>query len=176
MVWLTGISGAGKSTIACLVEDALHQRGFHTFVLDGDNLRHGLSGDLDFSDASRHENVRRASQVARLMVDAGLIVIASFISPFRADRDAARALFAAGEFIEVFVDAPLEIAEKRDPKGLYKRVRAGALAHFTGIDSLYQPPVNPEIYIDTATISSWGALERILVVVGPLLDSKVALT
>jgi bifunctional enzyme CysN/CysC len=149
VLWLTGLSGAGKSTIANLVEAELHRRGHHTYMLDGDNVRHGLNSDLGFTDADRVENIRRVGEVARLMVDAGLIVIVSFISPFRAERAMARSLLEPGEFVEVHVDAPLEVAEARDPKGLYRKARSGRLSNFTGIDSPYEPPEDPEIRIDT---------------------------
>jgi bifunctional enzyme CysN/CysC len=153
VVWLTGLSGAGKSTIADLVEKALHADGRHTFLLDGDNVRHGLNKDLGFTDADRVENIRRIAEVAALMVDAGLIVLVSFISPFRAERALARELVAENEFCEVFVDTPLAVAEQRDPKGLYARARRGELANFTGIDSPYEPPENPEIRLDTTALS-----------------------
>jgi len=149
VLWFTGLSGAGKSTIANLVEKQLHALGRHTYLLDGDNVRHGLNRDLGFTDADRVENIRRVAEVARLMVDAGLIVMVSFISPFRAERRMARGLFDAGEFYEVHVDTPLAVAEQRDPKGLYRKARRGELKNFTGIDSPYEPPENPEIYIDT---------------------------
>jgi len=150
VLWFTGLSGAGKSTIANRVERQLHALGYHTFLLDGDNLRHGLSRDLGFTDEDRVENIRRAAEVARLMVDAGLIVLASFISPFRAERRMARERFAEGEFIEIFVDVPLEVAEARDPKGLYRRARAGLLPHFTGIGSPYEPPEAPDLRLDAS--------------------------
>lgn len=149
VLWLTGLSGAGKSTIADLVERRLHAAGLHTFLLDGDTVRGGLCRDLGFDSASRAENVRRVAEVARLMVDAGLIVIVSLISPFRAEREQARALFEAGDFLEVFVDAPLAVAEGRDPKGLYRKARLGLLRDFTGIDSPYEPPLDPEVRLDT---------------------------
>jgi bifunctional enzyme CysN/CysC len=149
VLWFTGLSGAGKSTIANLVEKQLHALGRHTYLLDGDNVRHGLNRDLGFTDADRVENIRRVGEVARLMADAGLIVLVSFISPFRSERRMARALFTEGEFYEVHVDTPLVEAEKRDVKGLYKKARRGELKNFTGIDSPYEPPENPEIYVDT---------------------------
>ncbi|MGE3327267.1 MAG: sulfate adenylyltransferase subunit CysN [Acidimicrobiia bacterium] len=149
VLWFTGLSGAGKSTIANLVERRLHSMGVHTYLLDGDNVRHGLNGDLGFTDADRVENIRRVAEVSRLMVDAGLVVLVSFISPFRAERALARSLVEAHEFIEVHIDTPLEVAEGRDPKGLYRKARRGELAHFTGIDSPYEPPENAEIRIDT---------------------------
>jgi len=168
VVWFTGISGVGKSTLACLLDGELHARGFHTFLLDGDNLRLGLNNDLNFSDASRHESIRRAAEVARLMVDAGLIVIASFISPFRADRDAARALFASGQFFEVHVDAPLSVVESRDPKGLYKMARDGLLQNFTGVDSPYEPPTAPELHLKTSELTAQEGLRQILLTIGSL--------
>ncbi len=148
VVWFTGLSGAGKSTIANLVEKKLHAQGFHTYLLDGDNIRHGLNKDLGFTDADRVENIRRVTEVARLMVDAGTLVLASFISPFRAERRLARELLDDGEFIEVHVDTPLPVAEARDRKGLYAKARRGEITNFTGIDSPYEPPENPELRID----------------------------
>jgi bifunctional enzyme CysN/CysC len=162
VLWFTGLSGAGKSTIANLVEKRLHALGRRTYTLDGDNVRHGLNRDLGFTDADRVENIRRVAEVAKLMVDAGLVVITSFISPFRAERALARELMAAGEFIEVFVDTPLAEAEKRDVKGLYKKARAGELKNFTGIDSPYEPPEAPEIRIDTTRLTPVEAAELIV--------------
>ena len=162
ILWLTGLSGAGKSTIANLVEKQLVGLGRHTYLLDGDNVRHGLNRDLGFAEADRIENIRRVAEVARLMIDAGLIVLVSFISPYRAERSLARSLVAAGEFVEIFIDTALEEAEKRDPKGLYRKARAGELRHFTGIDSPYEPPESPEIHIDTARTSAEQAAERII--------------
>nr|WP_305806153.1 sulfate adenylyltransferase subunit CysN [Stenotrophomonas sp. YIM B06876] len=147
VLWFTGLSGAGKSTIANQVEKRLHARGCHTFLLDGDNVRHGLNRDLGFTDEDRVENIRRVAEVARLMADAGLIVLVSFISPFRAERQMARERFAEGEFIEVFVDVPLAVAEARDVKGLYRKARAGQIPNFTGIDSPYEPPQAPELHL-----------------------------
>ena len=164
-LWLTGLSGAGKSTIANLLEARLHAEGRHTFLLDGDNVRHGLNRDLGFTEAARVENIRRVAEVAKLMVDAGLIVIVSFISPFRAERDLARSLFGKSEFHEVFVDAPLAECERRDPKGLYAKARRGALANFTGIDSAYEAPTSPDIRIDTvreSAVEAVGHLFRVL--------------
>ncbi len=149
-IWLTGLSGAGKSAIADAVEAQLNLRGVHTYLLDGDNVRHGLNRDLGFTAADRVENIRRVAEVARLMVDAGLVVLVSFISPFRAEREMARELFAPGEFLEVFVDTPLAVAESRDPKGLYAKARAGQLPNFTGIDSPYEPPEHPELHLDAS--------------------------
>ena len=162
LVWLTGLSGSGKSTIADEVEQRLHAAGVRTYLLDGDNVRHGLNRDLGFTDADRVENIRRVAEVGRLMVDAGLVVLTSFISPFRAERALARELFAEGEFIEVHVDTPLAVAEQRDPKGLYRKARAGQLTNFTGIDSPYEPPVEPELRIDTTTLSPAEAADLII--------------
>jgi bifunctional enzyme CysN/CysC len=162
VIWFTGLSGAGKSTIANLVEKRLHALGRHTYLLDGDNVRHGLNKDLGFTDADRVENIRRISEVARLMVDAGLIVLVSFISPFRAERRMARELLQAGEFFEVFVDTPLAVAETRDPKGLYKKARRGDLKNFTGVDSPYEEPENPELRIKTTELAPEQAAEAIL--------------
>ena len=162
VLWFTGLSGSGKSTIANLVEKKLHAMGKHTFLLDGDNVRHGLNKDLGFTEADRIENIRRVGEVARLMTDAGLIVITAFISPFRAERDMVRAMIAPGEFVEVFIDTPLDEAERRDVKGLYKKARAGALKNFTGIDSPYEAPENPEIRVDTTREAAEDAAERIV--------------
>lgn len=162
VVWFTGLSGSGKSTIANLVEKKLYGLGRHTYMLDGDNVRHGLNKDLGFADADRVENIRRVAEVAKLMLDAGLIVLVSFISPFRAERQMARELMQAGEFVEVFIDTPLEVAESRDPKGLYKKARAGELKNFTGIDSPYEPPERPELRIDTTTLSAEQAADAVV--------------
>ena len=162
VLWFTGLSGAGKSTIANLVERKLHALGRHTYLLDGDNVRHGLNRDLGFTEADRVENIRRVSEVARLMLDAGLITLVSFISPFRAERDMARSLAGDGNFLEIFIDAPLALAEQRDPKGLYLKARRGELKNFTGIDSPYEPPVAPDIHIDTRFESAEAAAERIV--------------
>jgi len=162
VLWLTGLSGAGKSTIANRIEKKLTARGRHTYLLDGDNVRQGLNKDLGFTAQDRVENIRRVAEVSRLMVDAGLIVLVSFISPFRSERRMARALFAGGEFFEVFVDTPLAEAERRDVKGLYKKARRGELKNFTGIDSPYEPPESPEIRIDTTVLAPEEAAERII--------------
>jgi bifunctional enzyme CysN/CysC len=162
VLWFTGLSGAGKSTIANLVEKRLHAEGRHTYLLDGDNVRHGLNKDLGFTEEDRVENIRRVGEVARLMADAGLIVLVSFISPFRAERRMARELLAPGEFVEVFVDTPLAEAEKRDVKGLYAKARRGELKNFTGIDSPYEAPETPEIRIDTTALAPDQAAERIV--------------
>jgi bifunctional enzyme CysN/CysC len=162
IVWLTGLSGAGKSTIANRVAQRLYALGKHSFLLDGDNVRHGLNKDLGFTDADRVENIRRVGEVAKLMTDAGLIVITAFISPFRAERDMVRRMVGAGEFIEVHVDTPLSVAEGRDVKGLYRKARAGQLKNFTGIDSPYEPPAAPELRIDTTAMSAEEAAEAIV--------------
>jgi bifunctional enzyme CysN/CysC len=162
LLWFTGLSGSGKSTIANLVERKLHVLGKHSFLLDGDNIRHGLNRDLGFTDADRVENIRRVGEVARLMTDAGLIVLSAFISPFRSERRLVRQMLPPGEFIEIYVDAPLELAESRDAKGLYKKARAGQLKNFTGIDSPYEIPENPEIHIDTTSCTAEAAAEKIV--------------
>ncbi len=162
VVWLTGLSGSGKSTVANIVERKLAAMGQHTYLLDGDNVRHGLNKDLGFTDADRVENIRRIGEVAKLMVDSGLIVMTAFISPFRSERGLARSLVNEGEFIEVHVDTPLEIAEQRDPKGLYKKARRGELKNFTGIDSPYEAPEKPEIKIDTGKNSAEEAADIVI--------------
>jgi bifunctional enzyme CysN/CysC len=162
VLWFTGLSGSGKSTIANLVEKKLQAMGRHTYILDGDNVRHGLNRDLGFTDADRVENIRRVAEVARLMADAGLIVLVSFISPFRSERRLARDMMAPGEFLEVYVDTPLAEAERRDVKGLYKKARAGELKNFTGIDSPYEPPEAPEIRVDTTSMSAAEAAELVV--------------
>ena len=162
VVWMTGLSGAGKSTIANIVESKLHTMGVRTYLLDGDNVRHGLNRDLGFTDVDRVENIRRIAEVSGLMVDAGLIVIVSFISPFRAERRLARDRVEDGEFIEVHVDASVEVAESRDPKGLYAKARRGELSNFTGIDSPYEPPEHPEVYVDTATMAPEDAADAVI--------------
>jgi bifunctional enzyme CysN/CysC len=164
VLWFTGLSGAGKSTIANLVEKKLFGMGRHTYLLDGDNIRHGLNRDLGFTDADRVENIRRVGEVARLMTDAGLIVLVSFISPFRAERQLARSLLGPGEFFEIHVDTPLAVAEARDPKGLYQKARAGKIRNFTGIDSPYEPPENPEIHINTGLLDPEQAAEQVIAV------------
>lgn len=161
-LWLTGLSGSGKSTVASLLEKRLNAAGRHTYTLDGDNVRHGLNRDLGFTDADRVENIRRVGEVARLFVDAGLIVLVSFISPFRAERQMARELLNPAEFLEIFVDTPIEICERRDPKGLYKKARAGALKNFTGIDSPYEPPERPEIHLKGGEAAPETLVEQVL--------------
>jgi bifunctional enzyme CysN/CysC len=161
VLWFTGLSGAGKSTIANTLEKRLHAMGRHTYLLDGDNVRHGLNKDLGFTDADRVENIRRVAEAARLFVDAGLIVMVSFISPFRSERRMARDLFDEGEFIEVFVDTPLEVCEQRDPKGLYKKARRGHLPNMTGVNSPYEPPLNPACVLDPSNQDLDGAVRTL---------------
>ena len=162
ILWFTGLSGSGKSAIANIVEKKLTSLGKHTYTLDGDNIRHGLNRDLGFTDVDRVENIRRMAEVSRLMADCGLITLVSFISPFRSERQLARELAEQGEFIEIYVDTPLEVAEARDIKGLYKKARAGEIANFTGIDSPYETPEDPEIRVDTIAVSAEEAAELIL--------------
>jgi bifunctional enzyme CysN/CysC len=168
VLWFTGLSGSGKSTIANEVEKSLNLMNRHTFLLDGDNVRHGLNKDLGFTEADRIENIRRVGEVAKLMADAGLIVLTAFISPFRVERDMVRAMLPDAEFIEIFVDTPLEVAEARDVKGLYKKARSGALKNFTGIDSPYEPPLNPEIRVNTVEMTATEAAEYIVRQIMPL--------
>lgn len=153
LIWFTGLSGAGKSTIANALDTILLQHNRHTYLLDGDNVRHGLNRDLGFTDADRIENIRRIGEVGKLFVDAGLIVLSAFISPFRSDRQMVRNLFPVGEFVEVYISTPLSICEQRDPKGLYKKARAGVIKNFTGIDSAYEAPVSPELVIDAGAMN-----------------------
>ena len=162
VLWFTGLSGAGKSTIANLVEKKLHGMGYHTYILDGDNVRHGLNKDLGFTAQDRVENIRRIAEVSRLMIDAGLILLTAFISPFRAERRMARSLVGEDEFVEIFVDTPLSIAEQRDPKGLYKKARRGEIKNFTGVDSPYEEPEAPEIYLDTTSLTPEKAADYVL--------------
>lgn len=162
ILWFTGLSGSGKSTVANAVESKLLSLDKHSYLLDGDNVRHGLNKDLGFSDTDRVENIRRIGEVAKLFVDAGNIVLTAFISPFIADREQVRALVEPGQFLEVFIDTPLEVCEARDPKGLYKKARAGEIKHFTGIDSEYQAPINPEIHIKTAELSIEQCAEQVV--------------
>lgn len=161
-LWLTGLSAAGKSTIACILEEQLLKRGNLAYRLDGDNIRHGLNSNLGFSKADRQENIRRIGEVAKLFTDAGLVVIASFISPYRRDRDAVRAGMGKGDFVEVFVKVSIETAAQRDPKGLYKKALAGELKNFTGIDDPYEPPLNAELIIDTETSNPEESAQAIL--------------
>ena len=159
---MTGLSGSGKSTIANAVEKKLARMTRHTFLFDGDNVRHGLNKDLGFTDADRVENIRRVAEAAKLMTDAGLIVITAFISPFRSERQMVRDMMAPGEFVEVFIDTPLSVEEERDIKGLYAKARSGSLKNFTGIDSPYEVPETPEIHIDTTTMSIGDAAEQVV--------------
>ena len=164
VLWFTGLSGAGKSTIANIVERRLTEAGHHTYSLDGDNVRHGLNRDLGFTEGDRVENIRRIGEVARLFVDAGLIVTCSFISPFRAERQMVRELMEEDEFIEVFVDAPIEVCMARDPKGLYKKAQAGEIKNFTGFDSPYEAPENPELHVETGETSPEEAADRVIAI------------
>jgi len=161
VLWLTGLSGSGKSTVANLLEKKLAEHGKHTYLLDGDNVRHGLCGDLTFSDRDRVENIRRIGEVSKLFVDAGLIVLTAFISPFKSERDYCRRLLADGEFVEIFVDTPIEECEKRDPKGLYQKARQGDIKDFTGIDSPYEAPENAEIVLDFSGQSAEQSAEQL---------------
>lgn len=162
VIWFTGLSASGKSTLAGALEALLTRQGYHTYLLDGDNVRHGLCQDLSFSDADRQENIRRVGEVAKLMVDAGLIVLAAFISPFNADRRMVRHILPPEEFVEVFVDTPLEICRQRDPKGLYRRAERGEIKQFTGVDSPYELPLDPEVHIDAGRLSVRECLNLLL--------------
>lgn len=162
ILWFTGLSGSGKSTIANAVETLLFEQGQLTYLLDGDNVRHGLNKDLGFNDEARVENIRRIGEVSKLFIDAGMIVLTAFISPFQEDRDQVRDLVEEGEFIEVFIDTPIEVCESRDPKGLYKKARAGEIPHFTGIDSPYQAPEKAEIHVKTDKMSIKECSETIV--------------
>ncbi|MBN2425505.1 MAG: adenylyl-sulfate kinase [Calditrichaceae bacterium] len=162
ILWFTGLSGSGKSTLAHAVESALYEQKHLTYVLDGDNIRHGLNKNLGFSPEDRQENIRRIGEVAKLFADAGLIVMTAFISPYREDRNIARALVKENEFIEIYVKVPLKVAEARDPKGLYKKARAGEIKEFTGIDAPYEDPLNPELVIDTSQLSLEQSTEAVL--------------
>lgn len=173
LLWFTGLSGSGKSTIANALDVALFERGYHTFLLDGDNVRHGLNKDLGFSDEDRVENIRRIGEVSKLFTDAGVIVLSAFISPFTTDRRLVRNLFPAGEFIEVFMDTPLQTCEERDPKGLYEKARAGKIKNFTGIDSPYEAPERPEVRLDTSQMSVEDCVNRLI---SYLLDRQLIFT
>jgi bifunctional enzyme CysN/CysC len=162
VLWFTGLSGSGKSTVANAVEHVLYLRGHHSYLLDGDNVRHGLNRDLDFTDAGRVENIRRIGEVAKLFVDSGLIALTAFISPFRSDRQMVRELLAPDEFVEIYVSTPLEVCEQRDPKGLYVKARQGAIAHFTGVTSPYEPPESPDLTLDMARLSVQEGVEQIM--------------
>lgn len=168
-VWFTGLSGAGKSTIANALEVRLHQEGIHTYLMDGDNLRHGLNRDLGFDEASREENVRRVAHVAQLLVDAGVIAIAALISPFERDRKLARSIFDDASFIEVFVDCPIDVCIERDPKGLYAKAKSGMIKEFTGVSSPYEEPLSSEITVNTSEMSVGDCVERILDTIRPYL-------
>jgi adenylylsulfate kinase len=170
VVWFTGLSGSGKSTLANLTEQILHQKGYHTYILDGDNVRHGLNKDLTFDDAGRKENIRRIGEVAKLMVDAGVIVLTAFISPFKEDRATVRELLGEREFVEVFVHCPLEICEQRDVKGLYQKARAGLIPNFTGISSPFEEPETPEIKVDSHLETQEESLGKIWEVIKGFLD------
>lgn len=162
VLWFTGLSGAGKSTLAHAVEERLHQKGCRTYVLDGDNVRHGLCGDLGFSEVDRHENIRRIGETAKLFVDAGVIVLTAFISPFHADRERVRGLVMPGDFLEIYCQCPLEVCEQRDVKGLYKKARAGEVKQFTGISSPYETPQASELVVDTANLSLEQSADAVL--------------
>ena len=162
VIWFTGLSASGKSTIAGALEQVLTSQGYHTYLLDGDNVRHGLCGDLGFSDADRQENIRRVGEVAKLMADAGLISLAACISPFRADRRVVRDILPEGRFIEVFVDAPITVCQERDPKGLYAKAARGEIKQFTGIDSPYESPEEPEVHLDTGELTVAEAVNQLL--------------
>jgi len=162
VLWFTGLSGAGKSTLAHAVEEQLHRRGCRTFVLDGDNVRHGLSSNLGFSDQDRRENIRRIGETAKLMMEAGVIVMSAFISPFRADREVVRNLMPHGDFLEVYCKASLEICEARDVKGLYKKARSGEIKNYTGIDSPYEEPVSPELVVNTGQQDIETSVDQVL--------------
>ena len=162
IIWFTGLSGSGKSTLAHAVEETLHQQGCHTFVLDGDNVRHGLCGDLGFSNKDRQENIRRIGEVAKLFMKAGMIVLAAFISPYRADRECVRGMVEHGDFIEIYCDAPIEVCEARDVKGIYKKARAGLIPEFTGISSPYEVPKNPELTVNTGGTELEACVQQVL--------------
>jgi len=162
LLWFTGLSGSGKSTLAHQVEEKLFEKGCYTYILDGDNVRHGLNGDLGFTETDRRENIRRIGEVAKLFIDAGVVVLAAFISPFREDRDRVRELFEPQEFIEIHVRCDLDICEQRDPKGLYRKARAGTLPDFTGIDSPYEEPLAPELTVDTGKLDVTDSVNTIL--------------
>jgi len=162
IIWFTGLSGSGKSTLAHAVEEHLHQRGYRTFVLDGDNVRHGLCGDLGFSDKDRQENIRRIGEMAKLFMEAGVIALTAFISPYHADRERVRGMVEHGDFIEVYCDTALEICETRDIKGLYKKARAGEITEFTGISSPYEAPISPELTVNTGTTELEACVQQVI--------------
>lgn len=167
LIWFTGLSGSGKSTLAVQLEAALHQKGFKTYLLDGDNIRAGINKDLSFTDADRIENIRRIGEVSKLMLDSGIVVLSAFISPFQSDRDQVKKIVGPENYIEVFVDTPLEVCEQRDVKGLYKKARAGEIKNFTGIDSAYEIPARPDIIIPTHTMNVNDSLDLLLSVIEP---------
>jgi bifunctional enzyme CysN/CysC len=173
ILWFTGLSGAGKSTIANIVEQRLHASGYHTMLLDGDNIRHGLCRDLGFTEADRVENIRRAGEVAKLMTECGLIVLCSFISPYRGEREAVRNLVPGGEFIEIFVDTPIDECIRRDPKGLYAKAKAGTIKNFTGFDAPYEPPLSPEVHLKAAENDAKQLAEQLLLA---LVDRSIIAT
>jgi adenylylsulfate kinase len=176
IIWFTGLSGAGKSTLAHAVEEQLYQMGCRTYVLDGDNVRHGLCGDLGFSDADRVENIRRIGEMSKLFMEAGVIVLTAFISPFHADRDKVRAMVQPGEFVEIFCQCPIEVCEQRDVKGLYKKARAGEIGQFTGISSPYEEPARPELIVDTSILSLEEGVQQVIALLSsgqkPILGGK----
>lgn len=167
LIWFTGLSGSGKSTLAVQLEAALHAKGFKTYLLDGDNIRSGLNKDLSFTDEARVENIRRISEVCKLFLDAGVVLLSAFISPFQADRDQVKSIVGEDNYIEVFVDAPLEVCEQRDVKGLYKKARAGEVKNFTGISSPYERPSHPDVVIATDKVSVEQAMEVLMKAIGP---------
>jgi adenylylsulfate kinase len=167
LIWFTGLSGSGKSTLAVQLESVLHQKGFKTYLLDGDNIRAGINKDLSFTDADRIENLRRIGEVCKLMLDSGIVVLSAFISPFQSDRDHVKTMVGAEHYFEVFVDTPLEVCEQRDVKGLYKKARAGEIKNFTGIDSAYEIPLSPDIIIPTHTLSVDDSLALLTTVIEP---------
>lgn len=169
VIWFTGLSGSGKSTLASAVEKHFHEKGYHTIILDGDNIRSGLNKDLDFSAASRKENIRRIAEVSKLFIDTGVIVLTAFISPFREDREIAKQIVGAEDYVELFIECPLEVCEKRDIKGLYKKARAGEIKHFTGIDSPFEVPQKPDLTVNTAQDSLEKCLEQIINSIEPKL-------
>ena len=174
LVWFTGLSGSGKSTLAVQLEAQLHELGFKTYLLDGDNIRAGLNKDLTFTDEGRIENIRRIGEVARLMLDAGVVVLSAFISPFQSDRDQVRQIIGDDNYVEVFVDAPLELCEQRDVKGLYKKARAGEVRNFTGIDSPYERPQHPDVVIETGSLTVDESIDRLLRFIEPRLALRGA--
>ena len=169
LVWFTGLSGSGKSTLAVQLEAQLHERGFKTYLLDGDNIRAGLNRDLNFTDEGRIENIRRIGEVSKLMLDAGVVVLSAFISPFQSDRDQVRQIIGDDAYVEVFVDAPIELCEQRDVKGLYKKARAGEVKNFTGIDSPYEKPQHPDLVIETGSLSVEESIGKLLSFIEPKL-------